>query len=87
MQGFPPVEQEAGEPAFHVDREAHVFALNLALIGRDVYNLDEFRDAVESIATIRGAHELGVTFFSTAELYARGAGDRFVSGPGEERAA
>ena len=47
MQGFPPVEQEADEPAFHTDWEAHVFALNRALIGRGVYNLDEFRDAIE----------------------------------------
>src|SRR6266516_2201356 len=47
MQGFPPVAQEAGEPAFHADWEAHVFALNRALIGRGVYNLDEFRDAIE----------------------------------------
>ena len=49
MQGFPPVAQEAGEPPFHADWEAHVFALNGALIARGVYNLDEFRDAVERI--------------------------------------
>jgi nitrile hydratase subunit beta len=47
MQGFGPVEQEADEPPFHADWEAHVFALNRALLGRGVYNLDEFRDAVE----------------------------------------
>ncbi len=47
MQGFGPVEQEADEPPFHADWEAHVFALNRALIGRGVYNLDEFRDALE----------------------------------------
>src|SRR5262245_6312108 len=47
MQGFPPVDQEADEPAFHADWEAHVFALNRALIGRGVYSLDEFRDAIE----------------------------------------
>ena len=47
MQGFPPVEQEAGEPPFHADWEAHVFALNSALIGRGLYQLDEFRDAIE----------------------------------------
>jgi nitrile hydratase subunit beta len=47
MQGFGPVEQEADEPPFHADWEAHVFALNRALIGRGVYNLDEFRDAIE----------------------------------------
>jgi nitrile hydratase subunit beta len=47
MQGFGPVEQDADEPPFHADWEAHVFALNRALIGRGVYNLDEFRDAIE----------------------------------------
>jgi nitrile hydratase subunit beta len=47
MQGFGPVEQEADEPPFHADWEAHVFALNRALLGRGVYNLDEFRDAIE----------------------------------------
>jgi hypothetical protein len=49
MEGFPPVTQEAGEPAFHADWEAHVFALNGALIGRGLYNLDEFRDAIEQL--------------------------------------
>jgi nitrile hydratase subunit beta len=47
MQGFGPVEPQADEPPFHADWEAHVFALNRALIGRGVYNLDEFRDAIE----------------------------------------
>jgi nitrile hydratase subunit beta len=47
MQGFPPVRPETGEPPFHADWEAHVFALNRALIGHGVYNLDEFRDAIE----------------------------------------
>jgi nitrile hydratase subunit beta len=49
MQGFPPVRQEPEEPPFHADWEAHVFAINSALIGRGLYNLDEFRDAVERI--------------------------------------
>ena len=47
MGGFGPVEQELDEPAFHSDWEAHVFAMNRALIGAGVYNLDEFRDAIE----------------------------------------
>ncbi|MGH3342114.1 MAG: hypothetical protein ACRDPK_04365 [Carbonactinosporaceae bacterium] len=47
MQGFPPIEQEMDEPAFHADWEAHVFAINRALIGHGIYNLDEFRDAIE----------------------------------------
>ncbi len=47
MAGFPAVIEEPDEPPFHSDWEAHVFALNGALIKRGVYNLDEFRDAVE----------------------------------------
>ena len=47
MQGFPPIEQDLDEQPFHADWEAHVFAMNRALIGRGVYNLDEFRDAIE----------------------------------------
>ena len=47
MTGFPAVVEEVDEPPFHSDWEAHVFAMNRALIGAGVYNLDEFRDAVE----------------------------------------
>jgi nitrile hydratase subunit beta len=47
MAGFPPIAEEPDEPPFHADWEAHVFALNGALIRRGVYNLDEFRDAIE----------------------------------------
>jgi nitrile hydratase subunit beta len=35
--------------AFHADWEARVYALNTVLRRRGVYNLDEFRDAVERI--------------------------------------
>ena len=49
MEGFPAVAQEADEPPFHADWEAHVFALNGALISRGLYNLDEFRDAIEQL--------------------------------------
>ncbi|GAA4967813.1 aryl-alcohol dehydrogenase-like predicted oxidoreductase [Nonomuraea thailandensis] len=35
-------------------------------------------DENEAIATIRRAHELGVTFFDTAELYGRGENERIV---------
>jgi nitrile hydratase len=41
------LEIEAGEPAFHADWEARVFALNSALVHNGVYSLDEFRDAIE----------------------------------------
>jgi nitrile hydratase subunit beta len=47
MQGFPPIVADVDEPPFHADWEAHVFAMNRALLRRGVYNLDEFRDAVE----------------------------------------
>jgi nitrile hydratase len=49
MAGFPPIAEEPDEPRFHADWEAHVFALNGALIRRGVYNLDEFRDAQERL--------------------------------------
>ena len=47
VQGFPEVTPEPEYEPFHADWEAHVFAMNRALIGQGVYNLDEFRDAVE----------------------------------------
>jgi nitrile hydratase subunit beta len=47
QDGFGPVIEELDEPPFHADWEAHVMAMNRALIVRGVYNLDEFRDAVE----------------------------------------
>jgi nitrile hydratase len=47
MTGFPAIVEEPDEPPFHADWEAHVFALNAALIRRGIYNLDEFRDAIE----------------------------------------
>ncbi len=49
LQGFAAIDQEEDEPAFHSDWEAHVFAINRALLRRGVYNLDEFRDAIERI--------------------------------------
>ena len=50
MSGFPPIAEEPDEPPFHADWEAHVLALNGALIRRGVYNLDEFRDAIERMS-------------------------------------
>jgi nitrile hydratase subunit beta len=47
MIGFLAIAEEPDEPAFHADWEAHVLALNTALLRRGVYNLDEFRDAIE----------------------------------------
>ena len=42
------LDPDEHEP-FHADWEARVFALNAALIRHGVYNLDEFRDAIERI--------------------------------------
>ena len=40
---------DPGEPLFHADWEARIYALNGVLRRRGVYNGDEFRDAIERI--------------------------------------
>lgn len=45
--GFGALEIETDEPRFHADWEARVYALNVTLVRRGVYTLDEFRDTVE----------------------------------------
>ena len=46
--GFGTVGLDPGEhEPFHADWEARLFALNSALLQHGVYNLDEFRDAIE----------------------------------------
>jgi len=48
QQGFGAVNPDSDEqPTFHADWEARVFTLNAVLLRRGVYNLDEFRDAIE----------------------------------------
>lgn len=47
MEGFGDIAVSATDPQFEADWEAHVYALNVALVQRGVYTLDEFRDAVE----------------------------------------
>lgn len=47
--GFGSMSIETGEPPFHADWEARVYALNGALLRRGLYNIDQFRDAVERI--------------------------------------
>jgi len=49
MHGFGPIDRERGEPLFHHDWEARVFALNRLMMARGIYTLDEFRFAVERI--------------------------------------
>ncbi|GAA1921963.1 hypothetical protein GCM10009837_54080 [Streptomyces durmitorensis] len=49
MTGFGPIDTTDDTEPFHADWEARVFALNSALVREGVYNLDEFRDAVETM--------------------------------------
>ncbi|MGW0556796.1 hypothetical protein ACWDZ6_21810 [Streptomyces sp. NPDC002926] len=60
MQGFGPIDTTDDTEPFHADWEARVFALNRALIGAKVFNLDEFRDAVESM---RPAEYLAASYY------------------------
>ena len=43
------IAREADEPPFHHEWEARVFVLNRLLLGAGLYNLDEFRWAVEKL--------------------------------------
>lgn len=49
MEGFGPIDTSDDTEPFHADWEARVFALNRALVAGNVYNLDEFRNAIESM--------------------------------------
>jgi nitrile hydratase len=47
MHGFGPIDTIDDGAAFHHEWEARVFAINRLLMKAGIYNLDEFRDAVE----------------------------------------
>jgi nitrile hydratase subunit beta len=47
QSGFGQIAVEPDEPTFHADWEARVYALNVAMLRRGIYNLDQFRDAIE----------------------------------------
>src|SRR4051812_47286628 len=49
MHGFGPIQIETNEPAFHADWEKKAFALNMAIGVANIWNLDEFRFARESL--------------------------------------
>src|SRR5262249_31439280 len=49
MHGFGPVKVEANEPVFHADWEKKAFALNMAIGVANIWNLDAFRFARESL--------------------------------------
>jgi nitrile hydratase len=60
MQGFGPVEREEHEPVFHAPWEAAVLAMMRASGGRGLFNIDEFRHAIERM---RPAHYLSATYY------------------------
>ncbi|HTU80906.1 MAG TPA: hypothetical protein VMF61_02190 [Candidatus Acidoferrales bacterium] len=47
MTGFGAIDVSDDAPGFHHEWEARVFAINRLLLQKGVYNLDEFRDAIE----------------------------------------
>jgi nitrile hydratase len=49
MEGFGPVDTFDDLEPFHADWEARVYAMNMALLRKGVYELDELRDAVERL--------------------------------------
>ena len=51
--GFGPIVREAEEPPFHHEWEARVFALMRRLLMLGVFNLDEFRFAIERLPAER----------------------------------
>jgi hypothetical protein len=52
MHGFGPVDIEADAGTFHHEWEARVFAVNYLLMQAGLYNLDEFRDAIERMEPV-----------------------------------
>lgn len=49
MHGFGPIPRETNEPVFHAAWERRMFAIVLAAFGARIFNVDEFRRAIERI--------------------------------------
>ncbi|HEY8342327.1 MAG TPA: hypothetical protein VIK75_04850 [Calditerricola sp.] len=47
MHGFGPVMVEPEEPVFHAEWEKRAFGLLFATMARGMFNLDQFRHAIE----------------------------------------
>lgn len=60
QSGFGPISVEGDEPPFRADWEARVYALNVAMLRQGVYNLDQFRDAIERMPP---AEYLGASYY------------------------
>jgi len=69
-EGFGAIVREPDEPPFHHEWEARVFALNRLMLQRGVYNLDEFRYAIERMdpAAYRAASYYEKWFFAIERL-------------------
>ena len=60
MHGFGPLEVEDNEPVFHHEWEKRVFSLFFGLAPHGLFNLDEFRHAIERMGA---AEYLGSTYY------------------------
>jgi len=60
MHGFGPVVREANEPVFHARWEGRVLGLMRATIRQGFYNLDQFRQGIE---TMDPAHYLRASYY------------------------
>ena len=58
--GFGPVEREENEPYFHADWEKAVMVMNLIGMVKRIYNIDEFRHAIERMGQ---AEYLNTSYF------------------------
>jgi len=50
MHGLGPVNPESDEPVFHAEWERRMFAVLMATFASGIYNVDEFRHAIENMA-------------------------------------
>ena len=60
MQGAGPIAPENDEPVFHAQWEKDVFAIRIASSGQGLYNIDEFRHAIERM---QWAHYLESSYY------------------------
>jgi nitrile hydratase len=60
VEGFGPIDTTESDEPFHADWEARVYALIVTLIGKGMFSLDEFRDAIERLPPER---YLGASYY------------------------
>lgn len=58
--GMGPIEQEEEEPYFHEEWEEKVFSMLPLTMGQEMYNIDEFRHAIERM---EAAHYLSSSYY------------------------